>query len=105
MSNGQDERRVSRRFRKKPVVVDAVRVRDVLDLVARAERPALPPWLKVAFEECTVMALLDRISIVTLEGRMVADRDDWIICGVKGELYPCKPDVFAATYEEVDDER
>ena len=41
------------------------------------------------------------INIVTLEGVMRADIDDWIIRGVKGELYPCKPDIFAATYEEV----
>jgi hypothetical protein len=41
------------------------------------------------------------ISIDTLEGRMRADVGDWVIQGVKGEVYPCKPDIFAATYEEV----
>lgn len=41
------------------------------------------------------------LAIDTLEGTMTADRYDWIICGVKGELYPCKPDIFAATYEAV----
>lgn len=39
------------------------------------------------------------LEIRTLEGVMKADLGDWIICGVKGEFYPCKPDVFAATYE------
>jgi len=39
--------------------------------------------------------------IVTLEGEMRADLGDWIIKGVKGEFYPCKPDIFEATYEEV----
>lgn len=37
--------------------------------------------------------------ISTLEGTMTASNGDWIIRGVKGELYPCKPDIFAATYE------
>lgn len=43
----------------------------------------------------------DRILIDTLEGQMIANRGDWIIRGVKGEFYPCKPDIFEATYEEV----
>ena len=41
------------------------------------------------------------LRIRTLEGDMNASKDDWIIKGVKGEFYPCKPDIFAATYEEV----
>lgn len=43
------------------------------------------------------------ISIKTLEGTMRADVGDWIITGVKGEQYPCKPDIFEATYEKVED--
>jgi hypothetical protein len=43
------------------------------------------------------------MRIVTLEGTMVASRGDWIIKGVKGEFYPCKPDIFEATYEAVDE--
>lgn len=43
-----------------------------------------------------------RIEIETLEGTMVGEPGDWIITGVKGERYPCKPDIFAATYEPVD---
>lgn len=39
----------------------------------------------------------------TLEGTMRADRGDWIITGVKGEQYPCKPDIFEATYEREED--
>ena len=41
------------------------------------------------------------IIIQTLEGDMRADPGDWIITGVKGERYPCKPDIFAATYDPV----
>jgi len=39
------------------------------------------------------------LAIPTLEGVMIASEDDWVIRGVKGELYPCKSDIFAATYE------
>lgn len=41
------------------------------------------------------------LTIPTLEGDMVASVGDWIICGVAGEFYPCKPDIFEATYEAV----
>lgn len=41
------------------------------------------------------------LGIKTLEGIMTANQNDWIIRGVKGELYPCKPDIFEATYEKV----
>lgn len=44
------------------------------------------------------------MEIETSEGVMKADKGDWIIKGVKGELYPCKPDVFKMTYEKVDEE-
>jgi len=46
----------------------------------------------------------DRIGlrIPTLEGTMLAVEGDWVIRGIKGELYPCKPDIFAATYEPAD---
>ena len=46
----------------------------------------------------------EEVLIETLEGTMKADKGDWIIRGVKGELYPCKPDVFKMTYEKVDEE-
>ena len=45
----------------------------------------------------------EELEIETLEGVMKADKGDWIIKGVKGELYPCKPDVFNLTYEETND--
>jgi hypothetical protein len=61
------------RYRKKPVVIEA-------------EGPLMEPR-----------------EIVTLEGTMRADVGDYVITGVKGETYPCKPDIFMATYELVDD--
>jgi len=42
------------------------------------------------------------MCIETLEGVMIANRKDWIIKGIKGEVYPCKPDIFETTYEKVD---
>ena len=47
-------------------------------------------------EQATEITLIE-----TLEGTMRAEVGDWIITGVKGERYPCKPDIFAATYDEV----
>lgn len=84
------------RFRKRPVEVDAA---DALKAAAHAWSD-LPSWLAEAYENCTVFFEHDCVSIKTLEGVMRAEPGDWIIKGVKGELYPCKPDVFAATYED-----
>jgi len=44
------------------------------------------------------------LAIETPEGTMKADRGDWIIRGVKGEIYPCKPDIFEASYESVQEQ-
>jgi len=43
------------------------------------------------------------VSIETLEGTMIANKGDFIIMGIKGEMYPCKPDIFEATYEKVEE--
>lgn len=75
------------KYRKKPVVIDAFQW--------TGQRPSeWPEW-------ATKVVLKDGRDLVveTLEGTMRADLGDWIILGVKGEQYPCKPDIFAATYE------
>lgn len=77
------------KFRKKPVIVEAIRWdggnnKAVADFCVE----------KYAFIE-------DKLLIGTLEGVMEANMGDWIIRGVKGELYPCKDDIFKMTYEEV----
>ena len=79
------------KFRKKPVVIDAVQwmgdnVFDIHDFCGGLFTHAG-----------------SRLAIQTLEGTMYADIGDWIIKGVKGEFYPCKPDIFEATYEPVED--
>ena len=102
------------KFRKKPVVIEAMQYLGTLEshaavaafVGARAvcrvcgghgeyegeygPRPCMP---------CIVGAFY----IDTLEGQMCALDGDWIIKGVAGEFYPCKPDIFEATYEEVSD--
>lgn len=90
------------RFRKKPVVIEAVQVR---------QRFPWPDWFHEAVTANVVITHgIGKFGegpvfceIHTLEGVMRADERDWIIRGVKGELYPCKPDIFAATYEPADD--
>jgi len=88
------------KFRKKPVVIEAM---PVADLIAEVfQRKALwPVWAAEAFESGTLQIGEHSVQIKTLEGEMIGDAGDWIIRGVKGELYPCKPDIFAATYEAV----
>lgn len=86
------------KFRKKPVVIDAIRlpergdagqtVADLFDFMGKAE------W----------SLGMDGMVIKTLEGDMLASPGDWIIRGVAGEYYPCKPSIFAATYEPADEQ-
>jgi len=80
------------KFRKKPVVIEAFQW--------RADHPqaGFPSW---AFPACSPGP--DACYIDTLEGRMRADDGDWIIKGVKGEVYPCKPDIFNAIYDPVEE--
>jgi hypothetical protein len=79
------------KFRKKPVVIEAVlwngdnwhEIRDFMGVASFVNR---------------------KVEISTLEGVVTASIGDWIIKGVKGEFYPCKPDVFAQTYEQVEEQ-
>jgi hypothetical protein len=94
------------KFRKKPVVIEAWEVHP-----NDGHTRQLPPtWLlnamvvgtmkgDPAMGAVTVREDGNGLDIHTLEGVMHAATGDWIIQGVKGELYPCKPDIFAATYE------
>lgn len=89
------------KFRKKPVVIDATEFTEAMLL----EREPLVAGITVVAkswhpERATI--LWYKAGVDTLEGFMEARVGDWIITGVKGERYPCKPDIFAATYEEVE---
>lgn len=89
------------KFRKKPVVIDAIQIDP------KAEHPfaaamAFTKELGTARVVTTQDGQPVSLHIHTLEGIMQADLGDWIIKGVKGEFYPCKPDIFDATYERVE---
>ena len=90
------------KYRKKPIVVEAVRVDETLKNVR--DWSNLPAWVIDAYEEGTLLFLNDAIEIRTLEGTMRGAMDDWIIRGISGEVYPCKPDIFQATYEPIAEE-
>ena len=95
------------RFRKKPVEIEAFQ----MTRERRLDNREWPAWLDEAWNrdyEAPGAARpsqyphsdgTDEIEIVTLEGVHRVSWGDWIIRGVKGELYPCKPDIFAATYD------
>lgn len=87
------------KFRKKPVVIDAVQWTGSIEKITEWLQSVAP-----LLDGCSVELDLKTppnivLHIVTLEGDMRASRGDWIIKGVKGELYPCKPDIFQATYD------
>ena len=103
--------RTPRRFRKLPVEIDALQwdgtaagATPIIDWVlnnggtARYASPQPETRVRGKVVREAVPALL---AIDTLEGTMHGVAGDWIIRGVQGELYPCKPDIFAETYEQV----
>jgi hypothetical protein len=78
-------------FRKRPVTVEA-------RLVTHETQLDIALW-------CLGVCYYDEgIAISTREGTMRASMGDWVIKGVQGEFYPCKPDIFQQTYEPVSDE-
>lgn len=85
------------KYRKKPVVIEAVRVEADGSINGHASLTA--PWLTEALAHSRIRIVDGELLIATLEGVTRADPGDWIIRGVKGELYPCRPDIFALTYE------
>ena len=85
------------KFRKKPVVIEAFQFRDTSH-----KNMAMPQWFLDAVEAKQAFDLSDHLIIKTLVGDHRANIGDWIIRGVKGEIYPCKPDIFDETYELVE---
>jgi hypothetical protein len=101
------------KYRKKPVVIEAVKVKYAEMLANGPEHSPfeeMPDWLRSAIDGAQVVLSTNGardyavLAIRTLEGVMEATPGDFIIRGVKGELYPCKPDIFEATYDLVPDE-
>lgn len=81
------------KYRKKPVVIEAFRY--WLD-----DRPE---WFCDRVTDNSIITYETHCEIRTLEGVMRGEVGDYIIRGVQGEIYPCKPDIFDATYEAVDE--
>jgi hypothetical protein len=84
-------------FRKKPIVIQAMQWTGTEDNIA-----AFFDWFEALDKSGpkVLESMPPQLEIRTLEGAMRASVGDWIICGVKGEIYPCKPDIFDATYEK-----
>jgi len=83
------------KFRKKPMVIEAIQwTGDNIESIRAFMEPDKPIQWTDAHSNCLI--------IHTLEGDHRADISDWIIRGVKGEYYPCKPDIFEMTYELVE---
>lgn len=81
------------RYRKKPVVIKAFRTDG-----------EVPGWfLRALHEERAYYDADDLLVIKTLNGAVRVDPGEWVVQGVKGEIYPCRPDIFEQTYEEVGD--
>lgn len=80
-----------KQYRKKPVVIEAIKF----------DGNNFPMICHFVDFKTTVGLKGGKVLIKTLEGIMMADEGDYIIKGVRGEFYPCKPDIFKATYEEV----
>ena len=88
------------KYRKKPVEIEAFRFTIPIE-------GDMPRWLHQAMQDGTVVfhgGEDPHLIIQALEGDHRANRRDWLIQGVQGEIYPCKPDIFQATYEPVDEE-
>ncbi len=84
-------------YRKKPVIIEAMQF-------TNEDKDRVKNWIT-----CNTSADFQGtepiLNIQTLEGIMIANIGDYIIKGVKGEYYPCKPDIFHLTYEEITDDK
>lgn len=79
------------KFQKKPIIISAVQITE--ETFTQPNEEHIP--------ELVYDPIQRNVRIRTLEGEMIGNLGDWIITGVKGEHYPCKPDIFEATYEPV----
>lgn len=91
------------KYRKKPVVVEALQWTGINLSEMREFCPVADITIHDAAWQAGVGAPIAVLKIHTLEGVMEATRGDFIIRGVNGEYYPCKPDIFEQTYELADE--
>ncbi len=97
------------KFRKKPVVIEAIQLTKGSEQIVKVYRfitgeqlPKSNTLSESMFSDYIEKISREGLKIKTLEGEMTADINDWVIKGIKGEFYPCKPDIFEATYEKVE---
>lgn len=87
------------KYRKKPVEIEAFQYNG--DFQNSKGEFYIPSWAIKAYREGTLFFDDGILKVKTLEGDMIASVGDFIIQGVNGEIYPCKPDIFEKTYEPV----
>ena len=88
------------KYRKKPIVVEA----EQFEPTRKPWPEGVEQWEAVRTDEVgAIQETVYHWRVTTLEGDMAVRPGDWIITGVEGERYPCKPDIFEATYEETPD--
>lgn len=92
------------KYRKKPVVIEALQWTGDNVKEMRAFLGGAVADIVTVFSPVSSADSLPDFLIKTLEGDMLASRGDYIIKGVNGEFYPCKPDIFVKTYEKVEEE-
>lgn len=89
------------KYKKLPVEIEAELVSELLEKF-KHNFNKLPKWVIEAYENTTINTITDNTFIIkTLEGNMIATKEDYLIKGVNGELYPCKKDIFEKTYVAV----
>ena len=91
------------KYRKKPIIVEAFQLTDK----NKQDITTWPEWLQNAWDKDpnevgSLYCVTTGLQIETLEGPLFVSMEDFIIQGVHGEIYPCKPDIFTATYEKVE---
>ena len=99
------------KFRKKPVVIEAVQLRwdtwsEMCDFAEVGKLiDGKPQGCYVDQDGNQTESTTERMGLLipTLEGLMIGVQDDWIIRGIANELYPCKPDIFDKTYEPIEE--
>lgn len=89
------------KYRKRPIIVDAEQWIPSFDWKTM-QGGYIPDGCRGPFHSLIGSKIF--LTIETPEGDMMVDPMDWIITGINGERYPCKPDIFAATYDKVEDE-
>lgn len=97
------------KFQKRPIIIEAFQ----MTKTRRWDNQDWPNWLNMAWNEDIGVGMWcdedpndnERLYLGTLEGVYVIQWDDWIIQGIQGELYPCKPDIFDATYVSIHGEQ